>query len=255
MKDTDLEYENSSELSEILFNMNSEEFLETELSEQLNEEIFSSNKTNYLEAYLTKYKFCKNEYCANDGFIESLKNNKDELIEFVITQISDRFNLTIDEDSRGTKMAKILYDFFVINYNENLKNLFLCYILNNKKNIISILKKEKKRRDISVIASKVRYSNNNDALLVDNVAFIINEIILSSDIENFVDMISQMDNTVTNLKMTEYINKEKVSIDEETLEAFINPYIEEETGWSDIISDIVMELSNKAVKSDVDIYK
>lgn len=255
MKDENLEYENQSELNEILFSMNSEEFLETELDEQLNEEIFNNNKTNYLQAYLTKCKFCKNEYGANDGFIESLKENKDELIEFVIDKISDKFSLTIDDDNKGTKMAKILYDFFVINYSSNLKNLFINYINNNKKAIISVLKKEKKRRDVAVITSKIRYSNNNDALIVDNVAFIINEIILSSEIENFIELIAQMDETVTNLKMIEFINKGKVSLDDESFNSFIEPFVDEEIGWCDIISDIVIELSDKASKSDIDIYK
>lgn len=255
MKDMEFEYENPNELDEILYKMNSEDFIETELEKQLGEEIFSDYKTDYLDSYMTKYKFYKNEYNANDGFTESLKQNKDQLIEYVIDEIAEKFGIIVDEDCKNTRMAKTLYNFYVIDYKENLKNLFLNYINNNKKAILNVIKKEKRRKDISAIASKIIFANGNDALIIGNVSYIINEIIIGTDIEDFMDMIIDADDNVTNLKIKDYLLKSKISLTEDSFNAFLEPYIDEESGWSDIISIITIELNEKAVKSDVDIYE
>lgn len=255
MKMEDYEYENPRELEEILYKMNTEDFLETELTEQLNEEIFSDNKTNYIESYMSKYKFYKNEYEANDDFTERLKNNKDNLIESVIEQICDKFCLEVDEEDRNTKLARVIYEFFVIDYRENLKSLFMNYINNNKKSIISVLKKEKKRRDISMVASKLKFANSNDALIIGNVSFIINEILNNEQIENFIDLIISDDDSVVNLKIKEYVDSEKIAITEDTYNAFVAPYFDEELGWSDIISEIEIEMCQNAAQVDLDILK
>lgn len=140
----EFENENPSELEEILYSMNTEEFLENELEDQLGESIFSEKKTNYLESYMSKYKFYLDEYSANEEFIESLKEKKDDMIEHILNEISDKFEFNIDDESRKTKVAKVLYEFFVIDYKNNMVDMILTYINDNKKSILQEIKRQKK---------------------------------------------------------------------------------------------------------------
>lgn len=250
----DFQFENQSELDDILYSMNCEDFLENEVEDQLDEGIFSNKKVDYLDNYLSKYKFYKKEYEANAEFVESLKDKKDNTIEFILNSVSDKFNFIIDEDSRTKKMAKTIYEFFVLDYRRNLKTMVINYINDNKKTIIPELKKKKKGKDISTTASKMNFANTNDALIINNVKYIIDEIIPNCLNEDFIELILDSDDSVANINMRDFIDENKITIDNQTFLSFIHPLINEEDGWSDIISDIVIKLTKNANLVDIDIF-
>lgn len=255
MKDDDFEYENPNEIEEILYSMNNEEFSMDELENQLGEDIFSSNKNNYLESYLQKYKFYKDEYEANEEFVNSLKEKKDELILEIIEYISDKFSIEVDDENKSKKVAVALYNFFVIDYKDNLETFFYNYIEKNKKMIVADLKKQKKQKDISTTANKMKFTNPNDGIIVDNIVFILTELIPSIENEDFMDYILSDDDTVTNISIRKFIDKEYISIDIETYLAFIDPFVGEDDGWSEVISDLVMRYTEESSQNEIDIFE
>ena len=255
MKDDNFEYENPNELEEILYSMNDEEFSIEELEDQLGEDIFSSHKNNYLDSYLQKYKFYKEEYEANQEFINTLKDKKDDLIQNILDIISEKFSIGIDDEHRTKKVCVALYDFFVINYKENLETFYFNYIEKNKKSIIAEIKREKRQKDITVNANKAKFANSNDAIIVDNIYYILTEIIPTIDDEEFLDYVLNDDDTVTNIAIKKYIDKEFIFIDIDTFNAFIDPFMGEEDGWSDIVSDLIIRYTGESDQNELNILE
>lgn len=254
MQDNELEYENPNDIEDILYSMNNEEFSKDELEDQLGESIFSSYKTNYLESYLEKYKFYKEEFEENQEFLDSLKQSKDQLILDIIDIISEKFCFEVDDESKTKKVAKAIYNFFVIDYKENLETFFFNFIEKNKKMIITDIKQRKRKKDISTVANKMKF-NNNDALIIDNIVYIMTELIPSISEDNFLDYILDDDDTMTNIAIRKFIEKEKISLTEDSYSAFLDAFIGEEDGWTEIISDIVSKYVQNANELDIDIFE
>lgn len=252
MLNEDFETENSSELDDILYSMNSEDFLENEVEEQLDEGIFSDKKTNYVEKYISKFKYFKNEYSENQEFIESLNEKKDGVRDFILDQISNKFEIVIDDESKKMRVARALYEFFIVDYKDNLETLILNYINNNKKDIIAEVKRNKKGKDISSTAGKMKFSNNNDAIIINNITMIIFDIMPENLDEDFLNLILDTDDSVSNLAIKDLIDNNDITIDDDTMKAFIAPLIDKDDGYSDVVSNVVIELNNNAKLVDFD---
>ena len=130
--------EEIKEIEEMLFDMSTDEFIENEIETQMNEEIFidSEKKRNYVELYIEKFKYLKTIYVDDPDTLEELEENKNSFIENIINSISSKFNFEVDDEAISKKMAKTLYNFFIIDYTDNLKEFFLNFLQKNKKSII-----------------------------------------------------------------------------------------------------------------------
>lgn len=250
----EFERENVYDLEEMLFTMNSEEFLENEVNEQI-EYLFEPNRINYISSYISKYKFLKSKYAANLDFVEGLKDRKQDTVKFIIEAICERFSINIDEEDYSTKMAKTLYKFFVLDYKDNLITFFMNYIAANKKAIVTEVKALKKGRDISTIVSKNKYANNNDALIINNINYILLELITSmTEDDSNLDLVIDDDDDIVSINMRDMINEGLITFNG-TFNMFISPFVEKEDGFSEIISEIVLRLSQDAKLIPFDIFE
>lgn len=248
--------ERDKEAEEMLFEMSTDDFIENEIEEQISESLFSSNKTNHVEFYLEKYKYlCKEVYVDDDDTLAQLEENKENFLQNIVSKISETFEFEIDENEVTNKVAKTLYNFFIVNYADNLKDFFLNFLNKNKKSIIADLKAMKvKTRDVSTIASKVKYYNANDAIIINNINTILLKIIPNYDIGNeFIDYIINYDDSRINNKMRKYLDEAIITF-EDTYNAFLTPFVEKHDGYSSIISDIVIELNEQAKTNKIDIF-
>ena len=248
------ERENSLDLDEMLFSMNSEEFLENEVLEQISN-LFESNKIDYLSSYISKYKYYKKEYEENEDFVEGLKERKIDTVKFIIEVICEKFSIDIDVDDYKTKIAKTLYKFFVIDYKENLITFFINYINSNKKAIVAEIKSLKRGRDISNIVSKSKFANNNDALIINNINYILLDLITSmTEDDSNLDLVIDADDDVTSLNLRDLLNNEIIKFNG-TFSMFVGPFIEKEDGYSEIVSEIVLRLSQDAKLLPINIFE
>lgn len=250
------EYIGESETEEILFNMSSDDFLENEIMEQLSEDgMFNSHKRNHVEFYLEKYKFMKLNYADTDtDFLENLKYKKNEFVESVINAICDKFDIGIEEEALTTKNAKTLYTFFVIDYKDNLKELFINVLKKNKQLIIKELKARKRHRDIGTNASKAKFYNTNDAFIINNIEYILFDIIPSIEFgEEFIDYIVDYDDNINYSNLRKMIDNNIIDLDSDSFKAFINPFVEHYDGYSEVISDIIIKLTSDAKQNDISI--
>lgn len=250
------------EIERILFEISSLDFLENEIENQI-EYIFESNKRNYLEFYLEKYKFVKSNIDVTsypniedlDDMKEEMKYNKNRFITDILLKVCDKFDIQIDGDENNTKIAKTLYKFFVIDYKENLKIFFLNIIKKNKQSIIKELKARKRNRDIGLSASKSKYINTNDAIIINNLEFILMDIISSMEFDgDFIDYIINYDDNINYMNISKLIEKEKIILTQETFECFISPFINREEGYTDIISEIVIMLVENTKQRELDLF-
>ena len=241
---------------EMLYDMSSEEFVEDEIGSQVSINIFDSQKRNYVEFYIEKYKYLKSLYEDDVERMPDLRENKEQFIDNIICMISDKFNIEIDEEHKSTKMAKTLYNFFVLNYLDNMEAFFFNYIQKNKKSIITEIKRTKtKVRDITTIASKSKFQNSNDALIINNISYILFDLIPSIELgQEFMDYILNYDDDITNTNMEKLIDKEYISIDNDTYQAFIEPFVERHDGYSVLISNLIMRLYSEVKEHQLNIF-
>lgn len=258
--DNDIYYDDvdQEETEEMIFEMSSDEFLENEIEEQMSTEIFNETKRNYVEIYIEKYKYLKGLYEDDDETLLELKENKTNFINSIRDRISEIFSINIDTDNeKQTKITKNIYNFFVMNYSENIKSFFINYIEKNKKIIINELKRQKsKSRDVSSIAAKTKFVNSNEAMIINNISSILFDIIPSSGLgSDFIDYIIDYDDDITNLNIQKFIEDGVISIDEDTFRSFIDPFVNRNEGYSEIISEIIIEFSQMIKQNDIDIFK
>lgn len=248
------EYVNDNEIEEILFNMSSDDFLENEVRSQLDEGIFVTNKRDHLEFYIEKYKFIKSSSLDTGDFIENLKYNKEEFVRDVVYAISEKFEIEYDVADVDTKMAKILYMFFVINYKENLSEFMINIIKKNKQTIIKELKNRKRTRDIGSSASKSKFYNNNDAFIINNIDYILFNIVPSIELDGeFINYIIKYDDNINYNNVGKMIENNKIMLTEDSYKSFIEPFLNRDEGYSDVISDIIIKLTNGAKQNDITI--
>lgn len=252
------EDEKTEKIEEMLFDMSTDDFIENEIDNQMTEDIFidSANKRNYVELYIEKYKYLKSLYKENkEEELETLEENKNAFIDNIINKIATEFSVEVDDEAFGKKMAKTLYNFFVINYTDNLKDFFINFLQKNKKSIVNYLKNHKsKNRDITSIASKIKYFNSNDALIINNVSNILKTIIPSMCDKTFINYIIDYDDCTVNKNMKKFIENEDIIISDETYNSFLKPFIDEYDDYSTIITDITLELANSIKQNNIDVF-
>ena len=100
---------------------------------------------------------------------------------------------------------------------------------------------------------KNNFSNPNDAIIVDNIADILFNIIPSIEDEDWINYILDDDDTVTNISIRKFIEEEIMEINLDTFNAFIDPFVGQEEGWSEVMNDIVLRYVEKNSNSDNDL--
>lgn len=245
------------DIEEILFDMSTDDFIDNEIREQISDNIFSDNKRNYVEFYIEKFKFLKELYKENNQYdkLEELKDNKELFITQITNLISDTFKIDIDQDSINNKMTKSLYSFFVVDYSEHLQNFFINYILKNKKNIISEIKKNKSKvRDIAAIAAKSKFANSTDAIIINNINFVLFDLIPSVELgEDFIKYITDYDDDIINDNLIKFMDDDSITITDDTRKSFLEPFLDQSDGYTNVVSNIIIQLTKDIKQIDVNI--
>lgn len=245
----EINYNNENEMEELLAKMHYELILEM-VDEQI-QHSFNKSKRNFLELYHDKYKFLKKEY-DDDEFLSELSAKHHTTFEMVLDKLEEKFKFTVDRDNvKITKAVIVLYNFFVINYEANLTKLVINFILKNKKHIIPELKNLKnKTRDVSYNTSKVLFNNANEGLMMNNLNAIIFDIMPGFyDKDDCLDFLKLMsDDDYVTISVIEMFNEMLIECDENLYDVFIEPLIEKEDGYSNIISNVITVLYSKFKK-------
>ncbi len=159
-----------------------------------------STDVNYLETIMDRYHVLKGDFGDNEDAMEILTNETMDFFNFVIGQINDKFELSLNVDMYDNLQdcidgGMILYRFLVLRYRKNVTKYLTKFITKNKKSLIEEFEDDLKKKDVTTVASKKKNKNRDDALIIANLPNIISYI-MSLEIEplDFMKYIAGEDN-------------------------------------------------------------
>jgi hypothetical protein len=129
---------------------------------------------NILDALEEKFKFLRSSYSEDDREALDFINKSEEELYWKILGIMKReLGIEIQSEFYEDKMegatlknlVNELYEFFFLNYTENLKYFFLTYLERNSKLIASAYKDELQKKDLEYITNKKELEGNHYILM------------------------------------------------------------------------------------------
>lgn len=170
-------------------------------------ELIKENITTQIADPLTySSNYCKEVYESFDeainecGHIEDFKNDiiehRNSFTSFLLQELEQKFDLGMDvesmDDNSIENLTKACYEFFVINFRENINNFLLNYILANKSTLSGLFDDEYKRKDVTTMNMKKQVKSREDVLILSNLPDVINDI-LGKEYQNddFLELCSE----------------------------------------------------------------
>jgi hypothetical protein len=227
----------------------SDEVLRNNLEEQLSEsDILNYLKpNNFLDIFDERLNYLNAKYLNDAELIQKFKDVKLEIYLKVCKGIEKKFNIKTNFSLAYTPMLnyffyiKKLYNFFVINYRENLVNFFINYILNHKNELAKVTKNNTNKKDLTIESLKKILVKPEDVIITHNLEDIVNLIVETLEDNNLIikTIISSDEEESTNIIIKELFleNKENSYLENEFRNNFFKP-IKDENQAFDLISEI-----------------
>ena len=155
---------------------------------------------NMVSAFENNFKLMEEQF---PGDINNIKNVREQVYRDVIRILCTKFNLEFNEADDYIDLftaAKFLYEFVVCRRNQIMVNFFTAFIINNKDSICATLNIEdfKKSKDSASAYGKRVYDDSKYALI-------------SANITNVINFISNMDITLANIFQSTYVDQSLVA--------------------------------------------
>lgn len=111
----------------------------------------------------------------------------------IITIVCDKYDITIEyEEIDGdtvTELAMALYEFFILDFIDNVARFFFRYIKNNKSSLSSELLVDNDKKDSSTVTNKKKIKDNELLAINNNLPTVINSIIeMDTDETDFIEL-------------------------------------------------------------------
>lgn len=238
------------ESDEIINNLKDELIMENIL-EQIKNPLNTPNK-NYLELFETRYIYLRMVYIDSTSFINKLDEVKVTMYNDIFKKITDKFFITYDDTNIDIiACATDLYDFFILNFKDNLVDFITSTITKEKKSLALELNNTDSTKKLGYIALRKILKNKDDALIISNVTTAINNII-GRDVKgiDIIKQICKLDiDEATNFRIFKYFfNDFSLNIEDNFIKIFFSSLLNKEEGYSFIINTIKSELLNIAPK-------
>lgn len=204
---------NDTEINEIINYLSYELILDNLRKQISEEETRTYGKVNYLEIFNDKFNYIVLNYNNNQEIMNKINSLRDEFYSTTLEEIQDRFgfkltfkDILLKEELYG--IIDCLYNFFIIEIGENLKNFFVNYIRKESKNILRSFRNQINSKDLYFSLLKKKYNKDNSIIL-----YSINKIpniIEIQFIEDFIDLIIKDDeDEYNNFMMNKLFNTEE----------------------------------------------
>ena len=154
----------------LLLSLNDDLLIES-IEEQIkNPSMVFFEKNNYVEIFEDRYKYITERFKDIPDLLENVNDCRGTFYGKVFRLISDYYELELDNDANDNNvyiMTKVLYEFLVLNYTDNVKAFVLQYIYMNKKALVQLFGETGKKLD-STSARKIT-KNPNDVAIITNM--------------------------------------------------------------------------------------
>lgn len=208
------------------------DYIKESIEDQLEDLLGSTSKKNYLKKF--------NERINYETSPLETKNVCDELYNYIINEISNKFGFSFDFNNRSlVNITKVFYKFFVIEFINNITYFLELYIIENSKDII----KELENSSNAINTKRIDGVDHKNSLILNNISEIV-EIIRDSnpDFGDFLFYINKHPDTYSSVEaMMEYDN-ECLSDTENILTSILDSLINEEDGFSNVYINLMTNL-------------
>ena len=248
-------YEDNNELiltddesDQIISNLKDELILES-IMEQIDQPFNNSfNNTDYLDLFETRYNYLSEIYRDSSTFINKINDLKENLYSDIFKSITSKYHINYTDNGFDiVECATVLYNFFCLDYKDNIIRYIQSIILSEKKSLANNYADPQYSKSLSANALKKTLKNKNDALIIANINDIIFNIV-NRDSDNL-----EIIRIITNSDMMEYTNNRmyqfflsdfSMSLDKDFSKIFFNIIINKLDGYSIIINTIKTNLFN-----------
>jgi hypothetical protein len=216
------------------------EFTIESIKEQLDEIYDSSNKRNYLKMFNKKFKELNSDE-------ELILAERDALYETIVDSVAERFRVEIQrDDMKLSKLAKNLYDFFVLDLIDVVSNFLEMYICENKKDIVAKLRKLP-----NINTKRIDELDEDMSLILNNLGEVV-YIIYNSELD-FYDFLEYADkHPDTPASVSEIMEYDPTVINDEANNLFLtimSPLVEESDDFSSVFTSLRMNLYTNFVSN------
>jgi hypothetical protein len=230
----------------VLLNNLTDELLLENIYEQVDTPFLDLyDPTNYIEVFESRYKFLNMRFKDVPDFLSELNDVRRSFFINVLDRINKKFRFTIDSESETMYViTRVLYQFFILEYKQNVRTFIIEYIQENKKSLVASFDDGSKNLDL--IAMKKTFKNKNDAIIMSNIYRII-DLIIKQELpaKNILDLITRVDPSESvNYFIDMLITNDELVTEGDFSKIFFKVLIQKGEGSTKIINEIQMELFN-----------
>ena len=246
--DEDTLDQNEQEL--ILMNLTDELLIEN-ITEQIKKpHTIFYEKTNFIDVFEERFKYICERFKDTPDLIASVKEARVSFYQKIYKLISTKFDFVLDDFEENLNMyliTKVLYEFLILNYTENVKTFVINYINSNKK---SLSKNYTKIKNLDTTTLKKTLRNENDIIVIANIYDIVENIInIDFSIEDICKIIIESDiHEYNNYFINKYFVEEHLLVSDSFKDKFLSILNKSNEKYYKIISEIQLELLQNAVK-------
>lgn len=215
----------------------SDELIEESISEQISNPF--SSKSDFLEEFKENMNNDIEEAGEDDDMVNEIAKTSDNFYTKVLQLLDKQFKLGLDEDLvyslTGDSLRNFcegLYEFFVINYEENLSTFITKRIIESKDAICDVIKGD--RKDVVSISYKNKIKDPSFAVILANIGAAIMAIKdLEIEPEDFIEYFNEerFDTAILRYGIENHM------INGDFIENFVKPvYPDTKTDINDIIT-------------------
>lgn len=231
-----------------------DELLLENIYEQIRNSINIDNGNNYIETFETRYNTLITRYEETE-LGTTLKATSEEFYNNINNELNKEKGIQSNIDLSINKLIiKTLYEFFVLDYKENLINFLFNYIYRNKKSIIANYEDDKKTVDY--ISLKKILKNKSDIIILSNLYSIVNDISnMDIDYKDLIQTIieddpSEMNNYILHNLLVKKEFTDKIFIEKDFVSKFLLPLRMKQDGYAQVISKLQFKIYNSSIKKE-----
>lgn len=209
----------------LLLKLNDELLIES-IDEQINRPMtLYCEKTNYLDIFDDRYKYIVERFKDVPDLLLQVAEVREDFYGTIFEKICKKFDLELDDmtnDNNIYIMTKVLYEFLILYYIDNVKAYVKQYIIRNKRSLVERFGGEKK---LDLTAMKKSVKNSANAIIITSMYKII-ELICDTredSIKNVLELIISEDEAeFNNYFMKKYFIEEEVLTSDKFNEVFFS---------------------------------
>lgn len=257
MQNIDLDFNNNEtimmeEEQMIFLNNLTDELLKENIYTQINNYNYFESNINYIELFNNRYNFLIEKFNDTPDLLSQLKTLKHDFYYKIYFALSEKFKFQLNSfnEENFYIYTSALYDFFVLNYSENIIEFLTDYILSNKKNLISNFDLKNKKMESE--SYKKLLKNKSDVIILSNIISII-RLICTQDFstDDLIDILYENDPDEYSFNIiNELVNNGTLVFDKEFQNKFFDIIINERDGYSNFINEIKFRLISEMPKKE-----